>query len=103
MDDDKWPGREGTLRQLVKSGLTDVREAIARLCVIIGEMDKSKSTDFKLIELELLGLQESLEELEERLVSLERHKNLAQFIARELLLVLVVVVVVVWIMTEVNR
>jgi hypothetical protein len=37
-------------------------------------MDRSKP-EIKRLELQLFGLQESLDELEERLVNLERHKN----------------------------
>lgn len=69
-----WPGPDGTLRDLVKYGLADVRKAISHLCVVIEKMDRSKP-EIKLIELEVLGLQESIDELEERLVNLERHKN----------------------------
>lgn len=69
-----WPGPEGSLRNVVQSGLADVREAVAHLCVVIEKMDRSKP-EIKILRLELLGLQESLDELEERLVNLENHKN----------------------------
>jgi hypothetical protein len=94
-----WPGPDGSLRDLVKGGLADVREAIARLCVVIEEFSKLNTAhDVKLIELEMLGIQESLEELEARLIELEAHKNMAQWIARDVVLIVVVVVVVVWVM-----
>lgn len=96
---DNWPGQDGSLRDLVKGGLANVREAIAHLCIVISEMDKpGAAPEVKMLELEVLGLQEAIEELETRIVQLENHKNLFQYIVRETIIIVVVVVVVVWVM-----
>lgn len=95
-----WPGPEGSLRDLVKGGLSTIHDAIEHLCVIVAEIDTKDDPQIKIVELEMLGLQEAVEELEQRISALESHKNLAQMIAREVLLVVVVVVVVVWVMTR---
>ena len=81
----KWPGPEGSLRDLVKALAADLN-AIRLLLEIMSE-NPVRPSEFETIKLQVGGLAEALRELELRVVQLEQHKSTASWVFRQIITV----------------
>lgn len=81
----KWPGSEGSLRDLIKGMAADLK-AVRLLLKTMSE-EPVKPYEFSQLKVQVGGLAEALHELEERVVQLEQHKSTASWIFRQIITV----------------
>lgn len=81
----KWPGPEGSLRDLIKALAADLN-AIRLLLETMSEKPV-KPYEFEQIKSQVAGLAEALRELEVRVIALEQHKSTASWVFRQIITV----------------
>lgn len=91
---DGWPGREGSLRDLINRRLDALQHELKAIRVSLMRDKVHVPPEFDNLKLQVASLAEGLRELEERIIQLEQHKSIASWIFRQAITVAVIVVII---------